>query len=59
MNGPGETDDADLGLWCGPKHVNLKRGETLVGTYPYDEILQELKKQLDQLILQEEGRSEG
>ena len=25
VNGPGETDDADLGLWCGPKSVNLKR----------------------------------
>ena len=26
VNGPGETDDADLGLWCGPSFVNLKRG---------------------------------
>jgi hypothetical protein len=26
VNGPGETDDADLGLWCGPNFVNLKRG---------------------------------
>ena len=25
VNGPGETDDADLGLWCGPHFVNLKR----------------------------------
>ena len=25
VNGPGETDDADLGLWCGPTHVNLKK----------------------------------
>ena len=24
VNGPGETDDADLGLWCGPQYVNLK-----------------------------------
>ncbi|MFT7077060.1 MAG: (E)-4-hydroxy-3-methylbut-2-enyl-diphosphate synthase, partial [Planctomycetota bacterium] len=29
VNGPGETDDADLGLWCGPKTVNLKKGEEL------------------------------
>ncbi len=53
VNGPGETDDADLGLWCGPNHVNLKRGGMLVGTYPYDQILPELRKQLDQLILEE------
>ena len=25
VNGPGETDEADLGLWCGPNYVNLKR----------------------------------
>ncbi|GAB4150549.1 MAG: (E)-4-hydroxy-3-methylbut-2-enyl-diphosphate synthase [Planctomycetaceae bacterium] len=50
VNGPGETDDADLGLWCGPTHVNLKRGPETLGTYPYDQILGELKSQLDALI---------
>src|SRR4030095_11468869 len=39
VNGPGETDDADLGLWCGPSYVNLKRGATELGAYPYDQIL--------------------
>ena len=50
VNGPGETDDADLGLWCGPTHVNLKRRTESLGAYPYDEILPQLKQQLDQLI---------
>lgn len=50
VNGPGETDDADLGLWCGPTTVNLKRGEELVGNYPYDEVLGVLLKELDVLI---------
>ncbi|MBC19620.1 MAG: 4-hydroxy-3-methylbut-2-en-1-yl diphosphate synthase [Planctomycetaceae bacterium] len=50
VNGPGETDDADLGLWCGPKHVCLKRGEEEIGKYTYDAILSRLKKELDQLI---------
>ena len=50
VNGPGETDDADLGLWCGPKHVCLKRGAEEVGLYCYDEILERLKAELDQLI---------
>jgi (E)-4-hydroxy-3-methylbut-2-enyl-diphosphate synthase len=50
VNGPGETDDADLGLWCGPKYVNLKRGTKAVGAYPYNEILSRLKEELDQLI---------
>ena len=50
VNGPGETDDADLGLWCGPTHVNLKKGPEPVGAFPYDEILPKLKSELDQLI---------
>ncbi|QEG38555.1 (E)-4-hydroxy-3-methylbut-2-enyl-diphosphate synthase [Roseimaritima ulvae] len=50
VNGPGETDDADLGLWCGPKVVNLKRGEQTIGAFPYDEILPRLKAELDQII---------
>lgn len=50
VNGPGETDDADLGLWCGPKYVNLKRGRHQVGAYKYDEILVRLKQELDGLI---------
>ena len=50
VNGPGETDDADLGLWCGPTHVNLKRGPELVGAYTYDEILPELRRELDDVI---------
>ena len=50
VNGPGETDDADLGLWCGPTHVNLKKGSAELGAYPYDEILPRLRAELDRLI---------
>ena len=50
VNGPGETDDADLGLWCGPRHVNLKRGTEEVGAFTYDEILPRLRDELDALI---------
>jgi len=50
VNGPGETDDADLGLWCGPNRVNLKRGEESLGAFTYDEILGRLKQELDRLI---------
>ena len=50
VNGPGETDDADLGLWCGPTHVNLKRGTESLGAFPYDEILPKLRKELDAII---------
>jgi (E)-4-hydroxy-3-methylbut-2-enyl-diphosphate synthase len=52
VNGPGETDDADLGLWCGPTHVNLKRGPESLGAFPYDQILDRLKAELDELIRQ-------
>ncbi len=50
VNGPGETDDADLGLWCAPNHVNLKRGGRLLGSFGYDEVLIRLKSELDALI---------
>ena len=56
VNGPGETDDADLGLWCGPTHVNLKKGTETLGAYGYDDILPRLKEELDALI---EARPEG
>ncbi len=57
VNGPGETDHADLGLWCGPKSVNLKRGPKLIGSFAYDEILEKLKEELDRLI-EERGWSD-
>ncbi|MCB9030497.1 MAG: (E)-4-hydroxy-3-methylbut-2-enyl-diphosphate synthase [Deltaproteobacteria bacterium] len=50
VNGPGETDDADLGLWCGPTHVNLKRGTEKVGAFKYDEVMTHLMQQLDEII---------
>lgn len=50
VNGPGETDDADLGLWCGPNFVNLKRGGEPLGAFSYDEVLDRMKQELDELI---------
>jgi (E)-4-hydroxy-3-methylbut-2-enyl-diphosphate synthase len=50
VNGPGETDDADLGLWCGPHYVNLKKGPLELGAFPYDAILPRLKAELDLVI---------
>jgi len=50
VNGPGETDDADLGLWCGPSTVNLKRKNVKIGTYGYHEVLLRLRQELDRMI---------
>jgi (E)-4-hydroxy-3-methylbut-2-enyl-diphosphate synthase len=50
VNGPGETDDADLGRWCAPSYVNLKRGTESLGHYTYDEILGRVRTELDRLI---------
>ncbi len=50
VNGPGETDDADLGLWCGPTTVNLKKGTETVGTYGYDEVLGVLQTELEAIV---------
>lgn len=50
VNGPGETDSADLGLWCGPTRVNLKKREQSLGAFTYAEILDRLRTELDRLI---------
>jgi (E)-4-hydroxy-3-methylbut-2-enyl-diphosphate synthase len=50
VNGPGETDDADLGLWCGPSTVVLKRRDVKLGSYSYSEVLARLRQELDALI---------
>lgn len=52
VNGPGETDDADLGLWCGPNFVNLKRGPQELGAFSYTDILPKLKAELDAILAQ-------
>ncbi|MCL4129735.1 UNVERIFIED_CONTAM: hypothetical protein GTU68_058538 [Idotea baltica] len=50
VNGPGETDDADLGLWCAPKHVNLKKKGELLGAFSYEEILPKLELELKEIL---------
>ena len=50
VNGPGETDDADLGLWCAPNHVNLKKGSVLLGQFSYEEIVEILRKEMRTLV---------
>ncbi len=55
VNGPGETDDADLGLWCGPASVNLKKGEQSLGHFSYEAILPRLLQELDRLIASARG----
>lgn len=50
VNGPGETDDADLGMWCAPSYVNLKRGTESLGHFTYEEILGRVRSELDKLI---------
>ncbi|HMO17088.1 MAG TPA: flavodoxin/ferredoxin-dependent (E)-4-hydroxy-3-methylbut-2-enyl-diphosphate synthase [Oligoflexia bacterium] len=52
VNGPGETDEADLGLWCAPTFVNLKKGSNLLGKFSYDEVVDRLKSEVDQLIIE-------
>lgn len=50
VNGPGETDDADLGLWCASSFVNLKKRQELIGSYRYDEVIPVLLQHIDELI---------
>lgn len=57
VNGPGETDDADLGLWCAPSHVNLKRGKELLGQFSYEEIIPILKSEIGNVLSTRAARS--
>ncbi|MDR1486251.1 MAG: (E)-4-hydroxy-3-methylbut-2-enyl-diphosphate synthase [Planctomycetaceae bacterium] len=42
VNGPGETDNADFGVWCGINSVNLKQKGKIIGTFSYEEIIPKL-----------------
>ena len=57
VNGPGETDDADLGLWCGPTTVNLKKKSEKLGHFGYDVVLERLRQELDGLIAEQANSS--
>ena len=56
VNGPGETDDADLGLWCAPNHVNFKRKGELLGAFSYEEILPRFRQELEALVKEQQER---
>jgi (E)-4-hydroxy-3-methylbut-2-enyl-diphosphate synthase len=57
VNGPGETDDADLGLWCGPSTVNLKRKDEKIGSFSYQRVLPRLRQELDRIISERAGKA--
>ena len=50
VNGPGETDSADLGLWCGPTKVTLKRKSRVIGIFSYEEILERFEEEFRRVI---------
>jgi len=50
VNGPGETDHADIGLWCGKAAVNLKRGATLIGSFGYSEVIEKMLNEVEGLL---------
>ena len=50
VNGPGETDHADIGLWCGKTSVNLKRGSTLIGTFDYDAVIEKMLEEIERSL---------
>jgi (E)-4-hydroxy-3-methylbut-2-enyl-diphosphate synthase len=49
VNGPGETDHADIGLRCGKNAVNLKRGSTPIGSFGYDEVIKKMLHMITEL----------
>lgn len=57
VNGPGETDDADVGLWCGPDKVNLKSGTELIGAFGYDEIVEKAVELLREKMREHDAKN--
>lgn len=55
VNGPGETDEADLGLWCAPNFVNLKKGKLELGAFRYDEVISKLLEEVNLLITEKKS----
>ena len=54
VNGPGETDSADIGLWCAPNFVNMKRASVYLGAIAYDQVVDRLMEEL-RLLIEERG----
>ena len=52
VNGPGETDEADLGLWCAPNHVNLKKGTELIGAFDYEAVVPKVVEEIHRIIIE-------
>lgn len=49
VNGPGEADDADIGLWCAADHVNMKLKSEYVGSFTFDEVLDRVKSEVEKM----------
>ena len=58
VNGPGETDDADVGLWCGVDRVNLKSGEQTVGAFPYETVVEKAVELLREKIREYDAKNQ-
>ncbi len=54
VNGPGETDYADIGVWCGPTIVFLKRKKQILGHYSYSDILDRVVEEVHKLIQEDQ-----
>jgi len=47
VNGPGESDNADIGVWCAADHVNIKLKSNLIGAFSFEEALSFLKNEVE------------
>ncbi|HQH27073.1 MAG TPA: flavodoxin/ferredoxin-dependent (E)-4-hydroxy-3-methylbut-2-enyl-diphosphate synthase [Oligoflexia bacterium] len=58
VNGPGETDEADIGLWCAPGFVNLKRGHELIGRFSYAEVIARMREEAEDVLRKKQAAPE-
>lgn len=50
VNGPGEADSADIGLWCGKDHVNLHLNGNPIGRWKYEEIPAKVVELVEKIV---------
>jgi len=56
VNGPGESEDADVGVWCGATNVRLVVQAKEIGFWPYDRIIPPLLDAVNSVVEAKYGK---
>ncbi|MBI5367464.1 MAG: flavodoxin-dependent (E)-4-hydroxy-3-methylbut-2-enyl-diphosphate synthase [Planctomycetes bacterium] len=57
VNGPGESEDADVGVWCGATSVRLLRQGTELGVFPYEGVIPKMLEAVNGVLTAKFGKT--